>query len=143
MRADSERAVAALALLSGALFAGGLAVSGMTRQSKVLGFLDVGGDWDPSLILVMCAAIPVHAMAWALLQRRGAPVFGAEVPSPPGSLDVRVLVGAALFGVGWGLAGVCPGPALVDVTSLGGAVVFVPAMIGGVLLARLVAPAGR
>ncbi len=142
MRAEPnhDAAIAALALVSGALFAVGLAVSGMTQQSKVLGFLDLGGDWDPSLMLVMGGAIPVHAIAWALLKRRGAPLLGGHLPDAPAKLNAKVPVGAALFGIGWGLAGVCPGPALVDATSLGGAFVFVPAMIAGVLLARLIAP---
>lgn len=124
---------------SGLLFALGLGVAGMTSPDKVLAFLDLGGDWDPSLLLVMGAAVPVHAVAWRLLQRRGAPLLGGEIPARPAPvIDGRLVGGAALFGVGWGLSGVCPGPGVVSLAAGGGATVFVGAMLVGVLLSRAV-----
>jgi len=126
--------------VAGALFAVGLGVSGMTNPAKVLGFLDLGGDWDASLLLVMGSAVPVHALAWGYLRRRGGPVLGGSAPGMPAPVfDARLLGGAALFGVGWGLAGVCPGPGVVSLAAGGGAWVFVPAMALGVLLSRFVA----
>lgn len=125
---------------SGVLFALGLGISGMTNPAKVIGFLDIGGNWDPSLLCVMGAAVPVHAAAWWLLRRRGAPVLGGRVPPEPrGGVTARLVGGAALFGVGWGLSGVCPGPGVVNLAATGGALIFVPGMVAGVLLARLFA----
>jgi uncharacterized membrane protein YedE/YeeE len=98
---------AVLPLVSGALFAAGVCLSGMVRPSKVLGFLDFGGAWDASLLLVMAA-----------VKRMRAPRFGGAFPGPPSPiLDARLLGGAALFGVGWGISGYCPGPAILSVLS--------------------------
>lgn len=123
----------------GALFGAGLLVSGMTQPAKVIGFLDVAGGWDPSLAFVMGGAVVVYGLAWRLVRaRRREPWFDAAFHLPTRrDLDARLLGGAAIFGVGWGLAGYCPGPAL---TSLGGggtdALVFVGAATVGMLLER-------
>jgi uncharacterized protein len=126
----------AAAFASGALLGGGLLVSGMTEPAAVQGFLDVAGDWDPSLALVMLAAVAVHMLGLRLVARRSSPLFGGEFPAPRRrAIDGRLLAGAALFGVGWGMAGFCPGPALV---AAGGAqmaaLVFVATMTAGMLV---------
>lgn len=129
-----------VAFFAGLTFALGLGLSGMTNPEKVLGFLDLRGDWDPSLLLVMGAAVPVHALAWRVLRRHGRALLGGSPPPMPKPIfDVRLIGGAACFGAGWGLAGACPGPAVVNLATGGGAFVFVPAMLAGVLLSRLVA----
>ena len=121
------------AVLLGALFSVGLAVSGMTQPEKVVGFLDVAGDWDPSLAFVTGGAIMVKQPFVLCRKRLSAPLFGGDfrIP-PPGSIDARLLIGASLFGIGWGLTGFCPGPAL---TALGagdsGTFLFVAAMLAG------------
>jgi hypothetical protein len=101
------------ALLSGLLISAGIAVSKMIDPQKVLSFLDLSGNWDPSLALVMAAALLVYTLGYRLLLKRGAPLVssGFALPSKQ-SLDTPLLVGAAIFGVGWGLAGYCPGPAI-------------------------------
>ena len=120
-------------LASGALFGVGLAVSSMTDRHVVLGFLDVFGDWNSRLLFVMAAAVAVTAVAYRLILRRPAPAAGGEFHLPKaGALDARLVAGAAIFGVGWGLAGYCPGPALVAVAAgLRDAWIFLPAMIAG------------
>jgi uncharacterized membrane protein YedE/YeeE len=121
---------------AGSLFAIGLAVGGMTQPSKVVGFLDVTGDWDPSLIFVMGGAILTYFPLFWWISRRGVPLFAAQylVPSKR-SVDARLLLGAALFGIGWGLVGFCPGPALVSAGSgAAPAFLFSAAMIVGMLL---------
>jgi uncharacterized membrane protein YedE/YeeE len=101
------------ALLSGLLFGAGLFISGMTNPAKVLGFLDVAGTWDPSLAFVMGGALAVNALAFAATRRRARPLFAEKFALPTlRELDVDLLSGAGLFGVGWGLVGLCPGPAL-------------------------------
>jgi uncharacterized membrane protein YedE/YeeE len=126
-----------LAVVAGAIFGVGLLLSGMTRPTKVLGFLDVGGDWDPSLAFVMIGAIGVHALAYRLIIGRERPFLDDRFHVPAAAaIDARLLAGAALFGVGWGIAGFCPGPALVSAAAgVTPALVFVAAMIGGMLLA--------
>jgi uncharacterized membrane protein YedE/YeeE len=118
---------------SGALFGVGLAVSSMTDRHVVLGFLDVFGDWNPRLVFVMAAAVAVTAVAYRLILRRPAPAAGGEFHVPKaGAIDARLVAGAAIFGVGWGLAGYCPGPALVAVAAgLRDAWIFLPAMVAG------------
>lgn len=117
---------------TGALFGAGLVISGMTRPSKVLGFLDVTGAWDASLAFVMLGAIGVHAIAYRWIRRH--PVTPLSLP-PDARVDARLVVGSALFGVGWGLAGLCPGPALTAVATLApAALVFVAGMTAGILL---------
>lgn len=124
------------AFAAGALFAVGLAISGMTSPSKVVGFLDVTGAWDASLAFVMMGAVGVHAIARRIVLRRRAPLFDARFHLPTrDSLDAPLIAGAALFGVGWGLGGFCPGPAIVSAGSGEiGALVFVIGMTIGVVL---------
>ncbi len=122
-----------LALLAGLVFGIGLIVSGMANPAKVLGFLDLAGNWDPSLAFVMAGAVAVGAIAFAVAQRRTRSFLGLQMEIPSArELDARLLTGAVLFGVGWGIAGFCPGPALVAL-GMGEvkAVVFVAAMLAG------------
>jgi hypothetical protein len=125
------------AFLSGALVGAGLAISSMTDRQVVLGFLDVAGDWNPTLAFVMGGAVAVTAIAFRLVLRRGTPALDDRFRLPQGDeIDRRLLAGAAIFGIGWGLAGFCPGPALVGVAAgLADAWVFLPAMVAGSFLA--------
>lgn len=123
--------------LAGIIFAVGLCVSGMTDTGKVQGFLDILGAWDPSLMFVMVGAIAVHALSYHFwLKKKSRPYFAEKMEIPKSSvIDKRLLIGAVIFGVGWGLAGFCPGPALVSLVSQKSEVwTFVLAMIGGMLL---------
>jgi uncharacterized membrane protein YedE/YeeE len=122
-----------VALLSGVIFALGLAIAGMTRAEKVMGFLNFFRGWDPSLMFVMGGAIAVHAVAWRLIQRRPSPLLSARFLVPTRrDLDARLLLGAAIFGVGWGLGGFCPGPGLASlVTATPTALAFMAAMLVG------------
>ena len=132
-----------VALATGVLFGAGLTLSGMVHPAKVQAFLDVAGAWDPALAFVMGGALVVSALGWQLARRRKAPLFADRFELPTRrDLDRRLLAGAALFGVGWGLAGLCPGPALTGLAfGVPGAWVFVAAMTAGVGLQR--ATAGR
>jgi uncharacterized membrane protein YedE/YeeE len=108
----------AIAFLAGAVFAAGVCVSGMVRPSKVVGFLDFGGAWDATLLVVMAVALSLHVVVWRIVGRLRAPRFGTAFPPPPSSLiDLRLVGGAAVFGIGWGISGYCPGPAIVSVVS--------------------------
>jgi uncharacterized membrane protein YedE/YeeE len=133
----------AVAFGAGALFAVGLAISGMTKPSKIAGFLDLAGDWDASLAFVMIGAVTVHFLALRIVTRRQAPLFDTKFHLPTRKdVDLRLVAGAALFGVGWALGGFCPGPALVSAGSGSfGAIVFVAAMTLGMLAAPTVARA--
>lgn len=124
--------------LAGLLFAFGLGISGMTLPSKVLGFLDVTGHWDPSLLFVMGTAVPVYAVAHRLMLRAKKPLLGIEFPDVRRRpVDRSLVVGAILFGAGWGIAGVCPGPALVNLGGLApGAALFCAAMAAGMALQK-------
>jgi len=126
-------------LFVGVLFGAGLAVSRMIDPAKVIGFLDVAGNWDPTLAFVMAGALAAAIPGFALARRRGAPVLGGTLRIPTRrDIDVRLLGGAALFGIGWGLSGFCPGPAISALsTGMWQVVVFVAAMIAGMLLHRL------
>lgn len=126
------------AALAGALFGLGLAVSGMTDPDKVLNFLDVAGRWDPSLALVMGGALAVTLPGYAWVRRRGRAACGDALQLPSATrVDARLVVGSALFGIGWGVAGYCPGPALANLAhGSAEAVVFVAAMLAGSQLAR-------
>ena len=121
------------ALLAGLVFGLGLIVSGMTDPSKVLGFLDIAGAWDPSLAFVMAGAVGVGLVAFAVARRRELSLLGAAMPSPTTRrIDTRLVGGGLLFGIGWGLAGFCPGPALVALgAGQGKAMIFVAAMLAG------------
>lgn len=127
------------ALVSGTLFGAGLAVSQMTNPAKVLAFLDVAGDWDPSLAFVMGAALVVSALA--VNRKRAMSRTAADGPAwEPAAqkIDTRLLAGSALFGAGWGLAGFCPGPAIAAlVTGSGQVALFVLSMLAGMGLYRL------
>ena len=104
-----------IAAFTGALFGTGLLLAGMTRPAKVLGFLDVTHHWDPSLMFVMIGAIAVHAIAYRLIVRRPSPLLEDAFQIPArGAIDARLVGGAIVFGVGWGIGGFCPGPALVS-----------------------------
>ncbi|TWJ09731.1 DUF6691 family protein [Altererythrobacter ishigakiensis] len=130
----------ALSLLSGSLFGAGLAISGMMDPSRVRGFLDITGSWDPTLAFVMGGATVVMAIAWLVQRRMQRPLTETEFALPGTQLiDRRLISGAVLFGVGWALAGLCPGPAIASlaVNPLPAAV-FVGAMIGGMSLFKLV-----
>lgn len=120
-------------LLAGLVFGLGLLISGMADPNKVLGFLDLAGPWDPSLALVMGGAIAVGLVAFAVARQRTVSFLGAEMRLPSARhIDRRLILGSVLFGVGWGLAGLCPGPALVSVgTGQVKALVFVSAMVAG------------
>jgi len=128
-----------LGLLAGILFGAGLTVSEMIDPAKVLSFLDVAGHWDPSLAFVMGGALAVSAVGTAVARRRSAPLLGGTFDAPPASpIDARLLGGAALFGVGWGLVGFCPGPALAALVTGDPRVgIFVGAMVVGMLAYRL------
>ncbi len=128
---------------AGALFGVGLVVSGMTRPSKVVGFLDVFGAWDASLAFVMVGAILVHFVAHRLITRRRSPLFEARFHLPrQKDVDARLVLGAAIFGVGWGLGGYCPGPGLVGAASGAmEAIFFVVGMSTGVKIEHLLSNA--
>ena len=130
----------ASAFASGLLFGLGLIVSQMVNPAKVLGFLDVLGNWDPSLALVMGGAVAVSAVGTLIARRRGLPVLARRLEIPTRrDLDLRLIGGAALFGIGWGLVGLCPGPALTALAFGPWQVpVFVAAMLAGMALFRIV-----
>jgi uncharacterized protein len=119
----------------GLMFGAGLLISGMTQPEKVLGFLDIFGAWDATLAFVMAGAVAVAAAGFALARRRGAPVFAPGHLWPARSdIDTPLVAGAVLFGLGWGLVGICPGPALVNLAGLSlPIVVFVVAMALGMV----------
>lgn len=121
--------------LSGVIFALGLGLSGMTDANKVIGFLNLGGQWDPSLAFVMVGAIGVHLVFQRLMMKRGSPVYGTEFERPStNEIEVKLVVGSGIFGVGWGLSGYCPGPAVVSMTAGGEeAIGFTAAMLLGML----------
>lgn len=133
----NRRAVAAF--FAGLIFATGLAVSGMTQPHKVIGFLDIFGDWDPSLIFVMMGAIAVHSVSYRLIRRRSTPLLESEFHLPKeNKITPRLILGAVLFGVGWGLGGFCPGPALVSLSSFEmRPLIFVVAMLAGIGLFKI------
>ena len=125
-------------LVSGLVFGAGLAISGMTNPNKVLNFLDVTGSWDPSLALVIGAAVPVSALSFWLAKRRHRPLLEPGFMLPQNTrLEASLIVGSALFGIGWGIAGFCPGGAI---PALGSGqpspLIFVAAMIGGIFSAN-------
>lgn len=122
---------------SGLIFALGLGLAGMTQPQKIIGFLNVFA-WDPSLIAVMAGAVGLHATLYPWIRRRHSPLFDVKWHVPDRrDLNPRLIGGAAIFGVGWGLGGYCPGPALTSLPSLDmRVVVFVAAMVAGMLLFR-------
>ena len=126
-------------LLAGLVFGLGLIVSGMANPAKVIGFLDLTGAWDPSLALVMAGAIGVSFFAFLFAKKRSRSLLGADMKLPTGStIDRRLVIGSTLFGIGWGVAGFCPGPGLVAL-GMGEvkALIFVAAMLAGMVLFEL------
>ena len=127
----------------GLIFGLGLVVSGMSDPAKVLNFLDLAGTWDPSLAFVMGGAVIVTFIGYRIVLQRKAPIFDTKFHVPTRTdVDARLIVGPALFGIGWGLGGFCPGPALTAI-GLGapGTLMFVPAMLVGMWVARLMSDA--
>ena len=127
---------AAVALVCGLVFGAGLIISQMSNPAKVIGFLDITDKWDPSLALVMAAAVAVFGVLYRLALRQGTPLFAPQFSLPERErLQAPLVVGALIFGVGWGLGGFCPGPAIVS-AAFGDARVwaFVAAMIAGMLV---------
>jgi uncharacterized membrane protein YedE/YeeE len=127
-------------LACGALFGIGLALGGMTHPSVVLGFLDLAGAWDPSLAFVMAGAVVVTGLGYAWLRRRERPLWADAFERPPSRpIDRGLIGGAALFGIGWGLTGYCPGPAVASLSAgWGGLFVFLLAMLAGMAIVRIV-----
>lgn len=127
-----------IALLAGVLFGAGLALSGMADPARVRAFLDLGGRWDPTLAFVMAGAILPMAAAWQVQHRRPSPLAAERYYLPNTRvIDRRLLGGAALFGVGWGLGGLCPGPAIADLgLRPAQAAIFIIAMLAGFLAHR-------
>jgi uncharacterized membrane protein YedE/YeeE len=128
----------AVAFVSGLVFALGLGLSGMLLPAKIIGFLDVAGNWDPSLLLVMGPAVGLVLVAWLLRRGRPSP-WGQEVPGKGAQhLDSRLYAGAGLFGIGWALAGVCPGPAVTNLAAPSSfTLVALAAMLVGIALSFL------
>lgn len=127
-----------IAFLSGGLFGAGLFLSGMTNTQKVQGWLDVFGDWDPTLAFVMGGAILPMVLAWQIARRMRHPFAGQAFPPASGRVDRKLIVGSILFGIGWGLVGLCPGPAIASITYGGiNGVIFLVFMVMGMGLAPL------
>jgi uncharacterized membrane protein YedE/YeeE len=128
------------ALLSGLVFGIGLVLSGLANPAKVLGFLDIAGRWDPSLVLVMTAAVATAMLGFAAARRRVTSYLGVTLDvAASRAIDARLVGGSAVFGVGWGITGFCPGPAVVGIgTGELKAVVFVAAMVLGMALFELI-----
>lgn len=132
-------------LLAGLVFGLGLAISGMMDPARVIGFLDVAGAWDPSLAFVLAGAVVVSTLGVILARRRAAPLWAMHFAWPAASrIDAKLLMGAALFGIGWGLAGFCPGPAIASLPlGLWRSALFVAAMLAGMALYRITVQARR
>ena len=125
-------------LLSGLLFGTGLTISGMINPMKILNFLDISGPWDPTLIFVMGAGVVVTLLGYQIIFKRSAPLFATSFRLPTSQdIDVKLLGGAALFGLGWGLTGFCPGPAIASlVFGRTESITFVIAMAAGMIIAK-------
>ena len=123
-----------VAFISGVVFALGLGIGGMTQPAKVIGFLDFTGNWDPSLAFVMLGAIGVHSLFYRMLRNRSSSLFSLAISLPSRTeIDSRLIGGSVIFGLGWGIAGYCPGPALTSLASgNSSAVIFSVAMIAGI-----------
>ena len=129
-----------IALFSGTVFGAGLALGGMTEPARVRGFLDLFGAWDPTLAFVMGGAVLVMAAAWLVQRNMQRPLFAQSFALPTRSdLTARLIGGSALFGIGWGIAGLCPGPGFAAIAiDAPSAAIFVAALLAGMLLVRLV-----
>lgn len=128
-----------VSLASGTIFGAGLALGGMTNPARVRGFLDIFGNWDPTLAFVMGGAVIVMALAWLMQRQMLRPVFSDSFSLPDRSdITLRLVGGSALFGIGWGIAGLCPGPGFAAFAiAPASAAIFVAAMLAGMLLVRL------
>ena len=126
-------------LASGVIFGGGLTLGGMTDPARVRGFLDIAGDWDPTLAFVMGGAVLVMAVAWTFQRKMQRPLFAEGFALPDArDLTPRLIGGSALFGIGWGIAGLCPGPGFAALAIAPvSAAIFVTAMLAGMVLVRL------
>lgn len=127
-----------IALAAGLLFGSGLALSGLNDPARVRAFLDIRGAWDPTLIFVMTGAVAVMMLAWAMQRRARAPLAASlfDLPSTT-KIDAKLAAGALLFGTGWGISGLCPGPAIADLAIRpADAILFVGAMLAGMTLHR-------
>lgn len=124
------------ALITGLIFGFGLALSGMTHPEKVLGFLDVAGQWDASLLFVLCGAVGVTVISFRFIMRLNTPVFAPSFLLPETNcIDRPLLIGSAMFGIGWGISGYCPGPAVALLSAPNRELwIFLPAMLLGILL---------
>jgi uncharacterized membrane protein YedE/YeeE len=137
-----------VAFLSGVVFAVGLCLAGMTQPAKVLAFLDVTGAWDPSLAVVMAAAVSTFGAAFRFGARgRSQALLGSPFPKLPSRIEPPLLIGAALFGLGWGMSGYCPGPAIIAATSTPAAAMALLGMVAGAFVTKrlrtwLVRPGG-
>jgi len=131
-----------ISTIAGILFGFGLALSGMVSPSKVVGFLDITGNWDPSLAFVMGGGVAVTVISFHFLLKRPHPLFGGRFHLPTASeIDRRLVVGAGLFGLGWGIGGLCPGPAISSLAYASPKIaIFVIAMGFGILIAKKLAP---
>lgn len=130
----------ASSFLIGLLFGLGLVVSQMVNPAKIIGFLDIAGNWDPSLLIVMASALVTTLVGYRIVARRAKPVFDTEFRLPTNTvIDRPLIIGAAIFGAGWGLAGFCPGPGI-SAAALGGAApwAFVATMLAGIWVRRFV-----
>lgn len=127
-----------LIILSGALFGAGLVISGMTDPSRVIGFLDMFGKWDPALAFVMGGAVLTFGGGLLLLRKTGMQVCSTKLPDTSADpISSRMAIGSAIFGIGWGLGGFCPGPAIANLSALRvETLVFVPLMLLGMLIAQ-------
>lgn len=127
-------------LVSGTIFGAGLTIGGMTDPARVRGFLDLFGAWDPTLAFVMGGAVVVMALAWAVQRKMLRPAFAEGFALPDRSdITPRLIGGSALFGIGWGIAGLCPGPGFAALAiAPGSAAIFIAAMLAGMALVRLV-----
>ena len=127
-------------LVGGILFSIGLGISGMTEPAKILSFLDIFGNWDPSLIFVMIGAISVNAVLHRVITKKSNPLFDSKFYFPTKTnLDKKLILGSALFGAGWGIAGLCPGPGFASIsTGNTYALVFVVALVFGMILVKAV-----
>lgn len=127
------------ALFTGLLFSLGLIISGMTNPENIIGFLDVTGQWNPSLIFVLMSAVIVTGIGYRLVWKLRQPMYEVDFSVPTNrTIDKQLVIGSAIFGIGWGLVGLCPGPALASLLTgnFVKVLVFVSAMVGGILLQR-------
>lgn len=131
---------AAASFLVGLIFAIGLGLSGMIRPEKVIGFLDIFGNWDPSLMFVMIGAISVHFVSYKLVRKMNSPLFDTQWHVPTKTeITPALVIGSMMFGIGWALAGYCPGPAITSLAGFKtGPIIFVVSMLGGMFLFNII-----